>query len=261
MTQAFLPTAPGKRRQTTTIPTNKFSFPQVSQPLDPGMRGIASITHKNKTFRFRTNPNQFSWTYSLNKHVDQTYGGRVVQLLSTKIDDFILEADCGRGRWEYANKIAKFLRDVMIEQRDGEPATFEYTTRGWKLNVFIVSMPFEDEITAVLRTFTIAMKVQEDVSGVMTKNSLQAELRRLQDGIGFQRNQYNDPRLSPQSSDSDKGFDPAAIMSNVTTAIQGYPTNGFLDTSWANPNSGVPGLNGLPSSPTAPGQGNPTAPG
>ena len=109
----------------------------------------------------------------------------MVQLLSTKIDDFTVEADCGGGRWEYANAVATFLRDVMVEQRNGIPATFEYTTRGWKLNVFVVSMPFEDSVNEVLRTFSIQMKVQEDVSGVMTRNSLSAELRRLQDGLAY----------------------------------------------------------------------------
>src|SRR4029077_6373446 len=119
------------------IKTSEFSFPQVSKPLDPGVRGICSITHGNRTFRFRTNPNQFAWTYKLNKRVDPTYGGRVVQLLGTNIDDFVVQADCGKGGWEYANALTLFLRDVMIDQRQGEPATFEYTTRGWKLKVFI----------------------------------------------------------------------------------------------------------------------------
>ena len=160
----------------STLPVSQYSFPQVNPPLAAGVRGIASITHNNRTFRFRTNPNSFSWTYTLNKHVDPTYGGRVVQLLSTKIDDFSIEADCGGGRWEYANAVATFMRDVMIGQRTGETATFEYTTRGWKLKVYIVSMPFEDAYQEVLRTFTIQMKVQEDVSGVMSHNSLQAEL-------------------------------------------------------------------------------------
>ena len=175
------------------LKTSEFAFPQVNKPLDPGTRGICSLTHGRRTFRFRTNPNQFTWTYSLNKRVDPTYGGRVVQLLGTKIDDFTVQADCGGGRWEYANALTLFLRDVMIDQRGGEPATFEYTTRGWKLKVYIVSIPFQDAVGEVLREFTIEMKVQEDVSGVMTKNSLSAELRRLSDGVGFKRSKYNDP--------------------------------------------------------------------
>lgn len=176
----------------------EFNFPQKSTPLREGETGVASLTHEGRTFRFRTNPNQFQWTYTLNKRIDQTYGGRVVQLLGTKIDDFVIKADAGGGRWDYTNRMAKFMRDVMINQRNGVPATFEYTKRGWKLKCFIVSVPFQDSVEEVLRPFEIQMKVQEDVSGLMSKNSLSAELRRLSDGVGFRRSAYNDPTLQGQ---------------------------------------------------------------
>jgi hypothetical protein len=218
---------------TPDIKTSEFAFPQVNKPLDEGTRGICSITHGQRTFRFRTNPNSFSWTYTMNKRVESTYGGRVVQLLSTQIDDFQVIADCGGGRWEYANAITTFLRDVMIDQRGGEPATFEYTTRGWKLNVFIVSIPFQDDVGQVLREFTIDMKVQEDVSGVMSKNSLGAELRRLQDGIGFKRSKYNDPLMQGQRTNQEQ---PQAqqILANVAGEVT------FADS--ATNQTGVPAL-------------------
>ena len=123
----------------------------------------------------------------------QTYGGRVIQLLGTRIEDFSFKADCGAGRWDYMNKVANFMRDILIRQRGGKPATFEYTTRGWKFNAFVASVPFADAVEEVLREFEVTLKVQEDVSGVMSKSTLGAELRRLQDGIAFRRSKYNDP--------------------------------------------------------------------
>lgn len=173
-----------------------YQFPQKVSPanLADGERGIASLYHPDVgTFRFRSNPKEFNWSYTLNKRVDQTYGGRVIQLLGTRIDDFTFKADCGAGRWEYMNRVAKFMRDVMIRQRGGTPATFEYTTRGWKFNAYVVTVPFADAIEEVLREFQVSMKVQEDVSGVMSRNTLSAELARLQDGMGFRRSKYNDP--------------------------------------------------------------------
>lgn len=245
---SFTAVGPNDRTPNRTIipNTGKFSFPQVSKGLEPGVHGIASLSHKGRTFRFRTNPNSFNWTYTLNKHIDQTYGGRVIQLLSTKIDDFVVEADCGGGRWRYANAIALFLRDIMIEQRDGEPATFEYTTRGWKLNVFVVSMPFEDAITEVLRTFSIQMKVQEDVSGVMTKNSLRAELRRLQNGLQFQRNEYNDPQVDPNTGQLQRSINDVEQLANVTENSIGYGATSFLT-----PRNDLGIVNGMPT-PQAP---------
>jgi len=172
----------------------RYEFPQKSAPLTGGERGIATLSHPEVgSFRFRCNPKEFNWSYTLTKRVDQTYGGRVIQLLGTRIDDFTFKADSGLGRWEYANRFARFMADVMIRQRGGKPATFEYTTRGWKFNAFIVSVPFADAIEEVLREFEVQLKVQEDVTGLMSKNTLVAELRRLQDGIGFRKSKYNDP--------------------------------------------------------------------
>src|SRR6201988_3305233 len=142
---------------------SKFSSPQQSPAFTPDSkeRGIASMHHPDVgTLRFRTNPNEFSWSYTLNKRIEPTYGGRVVQLLGTKIDDFKFKADCGGGRWSYMNKVAKFMREIMVVQRNGTPATFEYTTRGWKLNCFIASVPFQDSIEEVVREFEIQCKVQ-----------------------------------------------------------------------------------------------------
>lgn len=190
--------------------TGRYEFPQVAPAanLTDGERGIASLYHPDVgTLRFRSNPKEFNWSYTLNKRVDQTYGGRVIQLLGTRIDDFSFTADSGSvgndGGWPYMYRVATFMRNVMIQQRKGVPATFEYTTRGWKFNAFIVSIPFADAVEEVLREFTVSMKVQEDVSGVMSQNTLQAELNRLQDGIGFHRSKYNDPLIQNNGLVSD----------------------------------------------------------
>ena len=200
----------------------KYQFPQQSAPLTSGERGIASLHHPGVgTLRFRSNPNEFNWSYTLNKRVDQTYGGRVIQLLGTRIEDFTFKADSGRGGWAYANQVAIFLRNVMIEQRKGRPATFEYTTRGWKFNAYVASVPFADAVEEVLREFEIGLKVQEDVTGLISRNTLQAELRRLQADIGFHRSKYNDPRLGNNLSlATDAESDPFGINGALVAAGQ-----------------------------------------
>lgn len=176
-----------------------YHFPQMTAPaqLENDERGICSIYHPDvgPAFRFRANPKQFNWGYTINKRIDQTYGGRVIQLLGTRIDDFSFTADCGTGRWEYMNRVATFMRNVMVAQRSGKPATFEYSTRGWKFNAYVASIPFSDAVEEVLREFEVSLKVQEDVSGLISRNTLTAELRRLQDGLAFTRSRFNDPRI------------------------------------------------------------------
>lgn len=154
-------------------------------------RGLASLTHGNKTLVFRTNPNSIVWSYKLNTAVENTYGGRVIQLLSTRMEDLRVTIECGLGGWNYAMKVAQFMRDMMIDQRNGEPGTFQYTTRDWNLKVYATSIPFQDRITETTREINLTFKIQEDISKTITKQTLRAEIAKLRDGIGFERTQFN----------------------------------------------------------------------
>lgn len=186
---------------TTVVPPSGSPLSPAGQGLAiqrASHRGIASlswtdpITLQATVFRFRTNPNEISWSYVLNTKVENTYGGRVVQILSTKIDDLTVKVDCGMGGWNYAVEVATFMRNLLVNQRNGIPATFEYTTRGWKMKVFALAVPFTDSVSATVRELELNFKVQEDVSGVASQTSLTAELAALGDGVGFSHNQYND---------------------------------------------------------------------
>jgi hypothetical protein len=221
-----------------------YQFPQVASPLTTGEKGIATLSHPEVgSFRFRSNPKEFNWNYTLTKRIDQTYGGRVIQLLGTRIDDFSFTADCGAGRWEYMNRVAKFMRDIMIRQRGGKPATFEYTTRGWKFNAYVVGVPFADAVEEVLREFNVQLKVQEDITGVMSKNTLGAELRRLQDGIGFRRSKYNDPLYS--SDGGVFGIDMGPITDQINNIAPNVIQN-FLPNGLGTPtNQGINLINNL----------------
>lgn len=149
--------------------------------------GIASITHGDQVFRFRTDPNSIRWTYTVNTKVDETYGGRVIQILSVKVENLTVTADCGMGGWPYMMEVATAFRDLLVNQRGGAPAVFSYAPRGYKLGCYATAMPFKDSWDAVAREFTMTFKVQEDISGVVTSSSMSAELARLKEGIGFDK--------------------------------------------------------------------------
>lgn len=214
--------------QTAANKVNQYSFPQSAAPLIVGEHGIASIRHGARYLRFHANPNEFAWSYNLIKRTDQTYGGRVIQLLGCNIGDFTIKADAGKGRWEYMQKMVAFLRDVMVAQRNGVPATFEYTTRGWKLRCFVAAVPFQDEYTAVARPYEIQLKVQEDISGLMTKNFLQAELQRMKDGVGWSRSKFNDPTMNAAPGDQEQAPVQGAIDQATSTFVNTTPLLNFL---------------------------------
>ena len=157
--------------------------------------GIASITHQGKTLRFRTDPNSVLWDYNLKTNIEETYGGQVIQVLSTNIDNLRITADAGRGGWAYIEQVAMFFRDMLFDQREGlsEPGVFRYPTRGWELKVFALNFPFKDSVDDITREFTMTFKVQEDVSGIVTSSLIESEMAKLSKGIGFTRNEYNTP--------------------------------------------------------------------
>lgn len=185
--------------------------------------GLAQLTHDGSSYQFRTNPNAITWTYNLNKYVDETYGGRVVQLLSVNMDNLIVTADAGSGGWDHLYFTVKWFRDMLVNQRDsGLPGTFEYANRGWKFSVYALSMPMKDSWDAVRREFTMNFKIQEDVSGVASQSTMDAELTRLREGIGYSKTKYNDPT---QSGDAVVTGDPAsqATAPGTTTPAGSAP--------------------------------------
>ena len=237
-------------------------FQPTAGPLtpinDPGTanHGLCTLSHGGRSFKFRTNPNEIWWSYELITHIDQTYGGRVVQLLGTRLGDLTVKVECGRGGWPYFMQVISYLRDVISDQRGGSTATFEYTTRNWKLNVYAMNAPFADEVTATVREVELNFKIQEDVNGVVSAATLNGELARLQDGIyrpGQKiHNQYNDysatnggrpltatsPALS--GSGGPGGYSPSGIVNQVDSQLLGSNPLGL------NPLGGIPFLSSIP---------------
>jgi len=197
----------------------------VTSPAAPGgnnpHRGIASLEFGGKVLRFRTNPNEVWWNYSLITAVENTYGGRVVQILGAKIDDLVVTIECGRGGWNYQRQVVGFMRDMIADQRKGDPGTFSYTTRNWRLKVFALSVPFQDSVTATTREIELRFKVQEDVSGVMSSLALSTELARLQDGVGFRKNQYNTGTGGTDQHQAPNWLSPTSIPGNVASSVPG----------------------------------------
>lgn len=229
-----------------TVPT--FSSPPSQDSGAPGAitRGICSLTYKGRTFRFRTNPNEIWWSYELIKNIEETYGGRVVQILGTRLGDLQVKVECGRGGWNYMMAMVMFLRDMISDQRDGSTAEFVYTTRNWWLKVYAMSIPFSDQLTATTREVQLNFKIQEDLSGELSKVSLDGELARMSDGtypIGQMHNQYNDASwttyggmVPTMPNPSGPTYPTSGVTNLVDTDIIG---NNFLGL---NPIPGIPGL-------------------
>ena len=240
------------------LPDNPLQGMGGSRMTPPGSsdRGMCTLTFNGRTFAFRTNPNAVWWSYELLTHTENTYGGRVIQILGTRLGDLSVKIDCGNGGWDYLMSVVSYLRDLLVDQRGGNTATFEYTTRNWKLNVYALNIPFQDQVTATTREIEMVFKIQEDVTGILSQTSLNVELARLQDGVYRPdqnvHNKYNDYNatqdalsmvgkigamvgiggLQPQYAQS-------SLVNTVDTTPQGNNPGGLSPFSWL---SLIPGL-------------------
>lgn len=86
------------------------------------------------------------------------------------------------------------MRDMMFDQRQGgEPGTFSYPTRNWTMKVYAVNFPFKDAWDDVKKEFTLQFKIQEDVTGVVTSDTIAGEIERLKKGVEYEHNDFNTP--------------------------------------------------------------------
>ena len=182
-------------------PFGQYTEPGLSVPTDQlfTTRGLCSLSFEGNTLNFRTNPNEVWWDYSLITHIENTYGGRVVQILGVKLDNLTVKVDCGGGGWPYAMQVVQFMRDLMVTQRDGNSATFLYTTRNWRLKVYALNVPFLDQVTSTVRELELEFKIQEDVTGITTNNALIDAVTLFADGIGWAQSLYNNIDGAAQS--------------------------------------------------------------
>jgi hypothetical protein len=209
--------------------------------------GLCTLSFQDTVFRFRTNPNEIWWSYELLTNIDETFGGRVIQVLGTRLGDLTVTVECGGGGIDYLMQVVLYLRNLLSDQRNGNTATFGYTTRNWQLNVYALSIPFQDQFDATTREIPLNFKIQQDVNGILSQVTLDANLAMPNDGTltpgQTPHNQYNDAAAA-------FGTDNATIPQapgGPTYLSSGIVNN--VDTNPAGTNPG--GLNPLASIPFA----------
>lgn len=85
-----------------------------------------SSTSPKKTMTLRHNPYNVSWTYNVNTHVQDTYTGQVIQILSVNIDKITIEGQLGI-EGPYGKKVVR----GQIKDRDYSEQ-FDYTASSGK---------------------------------------------------------------------------------------------------------------------------------
>lgn len=153
---------------------------------------MISITYPEGSLTLKVNPYEVSFGYSLNTVDYDTAAGKVVQILSTNINDMLISSTMGASKGDmlesYRRYVAmvKFCRDLMLWQsRYNMPAKFTFPALGYDLDVFLKGQTFTDSLTNVSYPYILSFAVDQDVTGVVTSNALDSVFSKVKKGVGF----------------------------------------------------------------------------
>jgi len=141
------------------------------------------------------NPNTVYWNYDLNRQVIDTYGGRVVQLLSVSTSSMLVQGDAGsRRKLLQLYSDYRGMQDLQIENKQSAtlfiPA--EFAEKGSITHsVWLASMDVAITKQTVVYPYRITLEVQEDNSDFVanTIKDLAADFNYMKkNGVGFINN-------------------------------------------------------------------------
>ena len=118
------------------------------------------------------NPNGVTWSYLLNKQVFDTYGGRVIQILSVRTDSMVLEGEAGtRARLLDIFQKLKQLQDQQIALQSAATLTIplsmaestgQYATDGsLKINVWFRVMNVGFDATTTTFPYQVSFEIED----------------------------------------------------------------------------------------------------
>lgn len=152
---------------------------------------------------FDIDPDTATYKYSMKVNPEDTYGGRVIQILSCKIDSLVISGSIrpkkGGGQFEAMEKFADDIRSIMDWQAQNKtPLQFSYPALDWTGKVYLLG--YKDvryDVGTSVATYTLTFDIDSGFEGVKTvavNNDLGFE--NIPDGVNWVRNEYNTPATS-----------------------------------------------------------------
>jgi hypothetical protein len=215
---------------------------------------LFTYPRNSKSLTIETGANQISWSYNLITQAYPTYGGEVVQVLSTNIDVLTIQGEIKNytKMEEIYGWFLFYMQDATqgVEDKSGyheDPVTMFYAERGWTLKIQPIALPgmqYGTEIvvpTWQLQAHVIDpdpemtdLTIQENVEGKQTFRNLTAD-------IGFHvGNLFSDPLGKPYNKyeknlikDTDVDLDPQNNLSDVAKKLN-QALNSYLQSDFKN---------------------------
>ena len=146
----------------------------------------ASIGNSSISHSFLFNPDEVKWSISNNTVSRDTIGGRVVQLLSSKVDQMTVVGRAGSR--EELQRFAFNMKQIMDYQiKNQSPVNFKVPSKKWNFLVYVQNVSSLGwDYSATSYPYEISLVVEDDLTGLTNKIIQKDTLTRLAQGIGYQ---------------------------------------------------------------------------
>ena len=141
------------------------------------------------TYSFPFNVNSLSWTYQMNKSSYSTIGGRVTQLLSTRVNTVMLQGEAG-SRQKLLNLYSQFKTMQDNQNMKKTSMTLNVSSQGITMNVWLEQMQIGWGVDTVTYMYNMALEVDGDLhsSSQLSTAIVNDALNRITNGVGFNAN-------------------------------------------------------------------------
>lgn len=150
------------------------------------------------SYIFDIDPDTATYKYSMKVHPEDTYGGRVIQILSCQIDNLVITGSLrpkkGGSQFAAMEEFAANVKAIMEWQaQNKKPLPFSYPALDWTGNVYL--RDYKDvhyDVGTTVATYTLSFDIDSGFEGVKIAASSYG-LENIPDGVNWVRNEYNTP--------------------------------------------------------------------
>jgi len=200
------------------------------------MANIATLTLQNKqTIALPYNPNNVIWNYLLNKQTIDTYGGRVVQILSVATQQMNFTGDAGsRPKLLYLFSQLKEMQTNQIELK--EPATLvipaSFAEDGTiTQSVYIDTINLGVDYTTVTHPYNVTFQIEENnVTNQLITNTLKQIASAFNYSAGVGNTVTGQLSLLYQGLDLTSQLSVAQLGNSFAQDPQSSPTTTIVNT-------------------------------
>jgi len=138
------------------------------------------------TYSFPFNVNSLSWTYQMNTSSYSTIGGRVTQLLSTRVNTVFLQGEAG-SRQRLLNLYSQFKTMQDNQNKHKTSMTLNVASQGITMNVWLEQMQIGWGVDTVTYQYNMAFEVDGDLSSSTQLSTAVTNdaLNRITNGVGY----------------------------------------------------------------------------